>query len=793
MFQVLFGIQGKINGWRFNFKMKKLILLAGIIFFFIRPVAADESDDPCHYSTEGTDFWFGLMQNRSNYPDHYLEITVTSRLGAVFTLTYGSNQLQIGNGTYQVGANSSIIVSIPYQILESSGEGIEDKGIHLQSNTNPVNVYALNYRTQSSDVAVIYPTESLGMEYYAMCYTPPSTGTNEKNSEFLIVASKDNTKVTVTPSVHTFGGKPAGIPFIIYLNKGQSYQIQSYNSNITGQGDLTGSYIISDKPIAFYSGAKATPIPTNGSSRDHLFEQIPPTTTWGREYFIVPLKSRVKDTYRVLAAENNTIITIEGLNRTVTLNRGEFFEFELFSIDACQLLSSKRVLLAQYCRSQDIDGNAGVGDPFMIILSPVTQKINDVTFVAYESALIRDIFYLNVITLTSEIGKISLDGSTVLDGKPISDYFSAFPKSAYSYAQLKISKGTHRLENPDMLNGGFLAYVYGFGDRTESYGYGVGYNLDIQLDIEGDIKDDTLVICKGDSFELYAGSYFDKYFWNTGEMTASIKVSEEGWYDVTASTILGCTKSDKVYVKVEEPKINLGDDKEVCPPGFVLLDAGSGFESYLWQDGSTNRTFIVEETGDYTVTGTNKRGCKTSDLVRVTVFDPAFSQNYEVASDVHPDISFFNETKRAVSYLWNFGDGGTSIEENPVHYYAGIGEYKVVLRTTSDFGCADSTSSVVKIIPFTLSTPNAFRPDSDIPENKVFLPITLGIDPAKYQLRIFNRVGSTIFETSNPENGWDGKTRNGNLAETGIFVWIVEYADVQGYLHLQKGTVMLVR
>lgn len=99
----------------------------------------------------------------------------------------------------------------------------------------------------------------------------------------------------------------------------------------------------------------------------------------------------------------------------------------------------------------------------------------------------------------------------------------------------------------------------------------------------------------------------------------------------------------------------------------------------------------------------------------------------------------------------------------------------------------------MKIIPFTLSTPNAFRPDSDIPENKVFLPITLGINPDKYQLRIFNWVGSTVFETRNPESGWDGKMQNGNLAEPGIFVWIVEYSDVQGFVHQQKGTVMLVR
>jgi hypothetical protein len=773
--------------------MKGVIFSTILFISFLWPsfLMADESLDPCHYSTEGTDFWIGFMQNRSNHPNHYLEITVTSRFGSDFTLTYGPNEIPIG-GNYSVEANKSIIVPIDFNLLESMGsETPENKGIHLVSKTNPVNVYALNYRTQSSDVAVIYPTESLGKEYFAMCYTPRRTSTNESNSEFLIVASEDNTTVNVTPSVNTDQGKSANVPFIVQLNKGQSYQVQSMNNIVAGQGDLTGSFVSANKPIAFFSGSKATTIPNSGYtnfSYDHLFEQMPPTSTWGKDFYVVPLKQKVKDTYRVLAAEDGTNVTIDGLNRTITINKGKFFEFELTSTQACRIISSKRVMLAQYCRSQRADGNTGVGDPFMIILSPVVQKVSDVTFVAYKSAKIENIFYINIITLASEVGNILLDGSV------ISSNFVAFPNSKYAYAQVLTSAGSHRLHNPN-VDGGFLAYMYGFGDfgDTESYGYGVGYNLDIQLDIEGDIKDDTLVICKGDIHELDAGNYFNSYEWSTGKTGSTIMVSEEGWYTVTASTLMGCKKSDSVYVKVNDPQMDLGEDTGSCYPGEIVLDGGPGFESYLWQDGTTNRTFTVLETGNYSVTAINSRGCKATDNIYVTVFDPAFSQNYDVASEVHPDISFFNETELAVSYLWDFGDGETSTDENPVHHYKAIGEYNVVLQATSKFGCVDTASSVVKIIPFTLSTPNAFRPDSDIPENKVFLPITLGINPEKYKLRIFNRVGSTVFESINPETGWDGKMRNGISAEPGVFVWIVEYSDVQGFPHLQKGTVMLVR
>ncbi|HEX7584547.1 MAG TPA: PKD domain-containing protein [Prolixibacteraceae bacterium] len=770
--------------------MKKLILFIGILFSFICPALADGKVDPCHYSTEGTDFWFGLMQNRSNYPDHYLEITVTSRIGAEITVTFGPEELLIGN--YTVKADSSQTVSIDYRLIEASGsETIENKGIHLVS-TNPVNVYALNYRTQSSDVAVIYPTESLGKEYFAMCYTPHPTNTIESNSEFLIVASVDNTTVKITPSVDTDKGKKAKATFSIQLKKGQSYQVQSLNSNISGQGDLTGSYILSDKPIAFYSGAKSTAIPYAGTSRDHLYEQIPPTSTWGRDFYIVPLKLRKSDTYRILAALDGTTVTVEGLNLTRTLNRGQFLEFDLTSSQACRIISTKKILLAQYCKSQGQDGPSGVGDPFMIILSPVSQKINDVTFVAYESALIKNIFYINIITLTSEVDSISLDG------KKINSTFTPFPNQEYSYAQLAISKGTHRLENPNKKNGGFLAYVYGFGDHglTESYGYGVGFNLDIQLELGGSfVITDTMVICRGTETLLDAGDYFDSYRWNTGETSSTIKASKEGWYSVNVSTITGCQKKDSLFISINDPKLNLGKDTSSCEPGTIVLDAGKDFETYKWQDESTKQTFTVYKTGDYTVTGTNEFGCQAMDTVHVEILMPilSFTPNYSKVNFDHPDITFLNQTAGALDFVWDFGDGSTSQETSPTHHYSNLGIYHIILQAVGKNGCTDKIETDVEVVALKFYIPNAFRPDSEITENRTFLPVLNEVDPEKYQFEVFNRLGSTVFETRNPETGWNGETPNGKAGEPGVYIWICRYADIQGYDHLQKGTVMLVR
>jgi hypothetical protein len=767
--------------------MRKLLCISGVLFCFFLSfaVVADNSIDLCKYSTSGTDFWFGFMQNRTSGTTHYTEITVTSQEGATFNITYGPNETAYGS--YTVGANSYTRVTIDYTKLEPSvSESSEDKGIHLVS-SNPVNVYALNYRTQSSDVAAIYPTKSLGKEYFAMCYTPTSSGTKESNSEFMVVATENNTTVKITPAADTDKSNKANVTFSVTLNKGQTYQVQSTSN------DLTGSYVVSDKAIAFYSGALATPIPASSDlSYDHLYEQISPTSAWGREFYVVPLSLRTKDTYRVLAAENGTVVTI-GSNTPKTLNKGKFYEFDLTSSQACKITSTKRVLLAQFCRSQKADVSSGVGDPFMIMLSPVTQKINDVTFVAYESSLIQNIFYVNIVALTSEVNTITLDGTN------IGSRFSAFSNTKYSYAQISINKGSHRLLSTSTnKDGGFLAFIYGFGDNgnTESYGYGVGFNLNIQLDLRGEDLSDTILICQGTETELDAGSYFDKYSWSTKDTTSTINVSKEGWYRVTAKTNAGCFLTDSIYVYVDTPETSLGKDTTVCLPGEYTIVAEDGFASYQWQDGSSEKTFTVETTGNYWVTVTNKNGCQAIDTVFVEVKMPVlrFAPDYQVATIDHPDITFINNTQGAMDYSWNFGDNSAeSTEVSPKHHYSDLGIYHVVLTATSKFGCTDTLGMDVKIVPQSFYIPNAFRPDSDISENRIYLPYIVGLDPENYKLTIYNRVGSTLFESGNIETGWDGNLSNGTKAGSGGYVWIVKYKDIQGIDHLQKGTVMLVR
>jgi PKD repeat protein len=616
--------------------MKLVSVISGILLWSVVLLAGN--DNKCHRSTEGTDFWFSFMENRIYKEEyHTVQITVTALKTTDFRITVGLPGSFLFEQTFNVLANDTRTVEIPWKIVETTGsEKIQNKGIHLTS-VEPVSVFAINWDPNSTDITPVYPIETLGEAYFAMCYEPnidpnnPLSG-NGRNSEFLIVATENQTTIKITPSKVTDQLVPKDSTFEVELSIGEVYQVQSENvegSNKYGQGDLTGSRVEADKPIAFFSGALSTTVPSSQCCWDHLFEQIPPVQSWGYEYYTVPLKARAKDRFRILASKDNTTVQISG-EPFLYLNEGEFREFEFGASEAKRILSDKPLLVAQFSQSNSVDKpeNGGNGDPFMIILNPAGRGVNKAIFETYEAPkTIPDTTYIgikrnfvNIVAYTIEVPNIQLDG------KSVTSEFRPFSEGPWSFAQIEISKGKHIVENVAGKDG-FVGYVYGFGG-FESYGFGVGFNLDLTLELGENIEffeGDTLLLCRGDTLKLDAGSQFNSYKWNTGETAQTINVTSKGEIWVEVSSESGCQLSDTVFVFVSDPGVDLGERyNEVCYPQKVLLNGGNGYEKYIWQNESndiisTSQKYWVDKTGEYRVTVSDQYRCIARDTFGLTV------------------------------------------------------------------------------------------------------------------------------------------------------------------------------
>lgn len=119
---------------------------------------------------------------------------------------------------------------------------------------------------------------------------------------------------------------------------------------------------------------------------------------------------------------------------------------------------------------------------------------------------------------------------------------------------------------------------------------------------------------------LDAGPGFTAYNWNTGATTQQINAATAGAFRVAATNPNGCISRDTLTIHnvYALPKINLGKDTFLCRDKFVILDPGSGFSSYRWQDGSTAGAYRVTQPGAYAVLVTDRNNCEAADTILFT-------------------------------------------------------------------------------------------------------------------------------------------------------------------------------
>ncbi len=137
-----------------------------------------------------------------------------------------------------------------------------------------------------------------------------------------------------------------------------------------------------------------------------------------------------------------------------------------------------------------------------------------------------------------------------------------------------------------------------------------------------DLGKDTLVNNQN-SFIIIVPSNFKQYYWSTGDTAISyITVTQSGNYHLTVTDWNGCSATDSINVTFNnfQELVDLGNDTSFCQGDTLILDAESGFDSYLWNDGSTGQTLRVSATGEYHVTVT-QNSMTGSDTIFVTVND----------------------------------------------------------------------------------------------------------------------------------------------------------------------------
>ena len=431
------------------------------------------------------------MQNLGGSIFNELKLIVgTPVSSAQFIVETANAEIQSGTVT----SESPVTVDIPFlldlQVINFDGEN-RHKGIRIYSQTDePIfvlgatSVAFFNYGT-----FLAYPCP-LELDLGTFEYLIMSVETVHLYSQFLLVGCSNDTLITIVPSqdveIPADTQNPASSVSII--QKGTEHTITLHQLNtlliFSDTGDLSGTRIVSNKPLTVIGGHECANVPLNSHDCEPIAVQIPPVATWGTSFLVAGYAGRTTTDlqFSIVPSEQNTTMDVScgDWKRSVpqtpqyAVPSGTVTPFCLFEF-------SKPVFFAQLASGGSIDN---LGDPAISIISPTDQYINNIEFIVL-SKLDFPTSYISIMVPAEHYDPTSI----LLDGTMLNCEWMAINNRSNDIvgygcnvtmpAQSSTTPTQHTLSHSDP-SGRISATVYGFRDfPAQGYAYLTGQKLEI--------------------------------------------------------------------------------------------------------------------------------------------------------------------------------------------------------------------------------------------------------------------------------------------------------------------------
>jgi gliding motility-associated-like protein len=198
----------------------------------------------------------------------------------------------------------------------------------------------------------------------------------------------------------------------------------------------------------------------------------------------------------------------------------------------------------------------------------------------------------------------------------------------------------------------------------------------------------TASFCEGENSVLNLNNTFTSYLWSNGSTSSTVTVSAAGNYGVTVTNAAGCTGSAAIAVTVNDlPQPILTGATSFCEGNNTVINAGSGYASYAWSNGSTSQSITITQGGSYEVTVTNAAGCTGEAAVNVIENTSLSPQITGVLAFCDGEASLLNAGNGYATYLWTGGATTQSLSVNATGTYA--------VTVTDASGCTGEASVAV--------------------------------------------------------------------------------------------------
>ena len=284
-----------------------------------------------------------------------------------------------------------------------------------------------------------------------------------------------------------------------------------------------------------------------------------------------------------------------------------------------------------------------------------------------------------------------------------------------------------------------------------------------------------------------------------------------------ARTSVGCMAYESIEISVIDPQASVSK-KEICPGESVDL-IGEGAVEYSWTANPPDESLSPErvttplaampqQTTTYTMSGYGETGCHTDKQVTVTVYqypEATISVTPSYVDVDNPVLSVSDVSPNASTSSWTFSDGGTSEARSVTYSFNDLSVDSVGIQLISfnKIGCADTTSMKVPVELFAVWMPNAFSPNGDGVNDKIFFTSLNNLEDVHFE--IFNRQGTRLFSVHEKHLtcgvipnladllGWDGTYKDKDCPQ-GTYVYRLQYRRAgNSKVYDKTGSIMLLR
>lgn len=449
--------------------------------------------------------------------------------------------------------------------LEAPYNQVAPRGLFIQTDNHVSAYYQITHA--NGEAYTLKGRNALGTEFVVMSQMnyanyPSYNGYNSHNNSIQIVASEDNTVVTITPTVAIVqnDGTSSTAPITVTLNRGQTYAVKS--ASTAAAAHLIGTRVVATKPIAVTTSDDSV---NASSGQDAVGEQLVPTDMAGTDYTVIPLTGSTTEYAYVLALSDNTTVTLtDGTGATpITLAAaGDWKAQKLTGVTYIQ--ADKDIQVFQFtCRNGE---SGGTVLPQMLCTGS--------KHVTYKRIPKSDFCVLNILTQTANTAYVTMNGNAI----PASDFLPVPGNENWSYTslnvtqkpadmpvELEIQHGVFQLGVVDRATQPQGTLTYGFfSDYASTSPVHVTYET---LDVDAALsvtEDDpvVLVASAADGVSNFAW-YKDGVLIATGDTLLIESATEDnaGTYEVRAESDV-CTVEYALFIFTVEPKPEEPEDPE---------------------------------------------------------------------------------------------------------------------------------------------------------------------------------------------------------------------------------------